>query len=68
MPLRITPIISAPTRALPTLPRPPRKLAPPMITAAIESSSASEPDVGEPAFSRPEVMIAATPASSPHRT
>ncbi len=41
-----------------TVPRPPRKLAPPMMTAAIESSSARLPDVGEPALSRPDVMIA----------
>ena len=68
IPLRITPIISAPTRALATVPRPPRKLAPPMITAAIESSSARLPAVGEPALRRPEVMIAATPASRPHST
>ena len=39
-----------------------------MITAAMESSSARLPDVGEPALSRPEVMIAATPASRPHNT
>ena len=39
---------SAPTRALPTLPRPPANAAPPMITAAIESSSASSPKVGDP--------------------
>ena len=32
-----------------------------MITAAIESSSARLPDVGDPAFSRPEVMIAGDP-------
>ena len=44
-PLRITAMISAPVRALRTVPRPPRKLAPPMITAAMASSSASAPDV-----------------------
>ena len=46
IPFRITPIISAPTRALMTVPRPPRKLAPPMTTAAMESSSASSPNGG----------------------
>ena len=39
-----------------------------MTTAAIESSSARSPEVGEPALSRPDVMIAATPASSPLST
>ena len=68
IPLRITPIIKAPTRALRTVPRPPRKLAPPMITAAMESSSAKFPEVGEPALRRPDVTIAATPARSPHST
>ena len=65
MPLRITPIISAPTSALATLPRPPRKLAPPITTAAIASSSARSPKFGEPALSRPEVMIAADPGRQP---
>jgi hypothetical protein len=39
-----------------------------MTTAAIASSSESCPKVGEPAFSRPEVTIAATPASRPLKT
>ena len=33
--MRITPIITAPTSAWPIWPRPPRKLAPPMMTAAM---------------------------------
>ena len=45
--------MNAPTSALPTLPRPPANAAPPMITAAIESSSASSPAVGEPESMQP---------------
>ena len=65
-PLRMTEMISAPVMALSTLPRPPRKLAPPMITAAIASSSARLPAVGDPALPLPIVSKAATPASMPH--
>jgi hypothetical protein len=39
----MTPMISAPAITLLTRPRPPRKLAPPMITAVIASSSSSCP-------------------------
>src|SRR5581483_9404185 len=63
-----TPIVNAPTRALPTLPRPPANAAPPMITAAIESSSARSPAVGEPASMRPAVSNPPTPAARPLRT
>ncbi len=54
MPLRMTPIIKAPMSAWLTRPRPPRKLAPPITTAAIASSSARLPNVGDPELSRPE--------------
>ena len=46
-PLRMTPIMNAPTMALPTCPGRP-EAAPPMITAAIESSSASCPKWASP--------------------
>ena len=39
-----------------------------MTTAAMASSSASSPKVGEPPLSRPDVMIAPMPAASPLRT
>src|SRR5215217_765160 len=67
-PLRMTAMISAPVMALPTPPRPPRKLAPPMMTAAIASSSASAPEVGEPALPLPTMSSAAVPAARPLRT
>ena len=51
--LRITPIVNAPTSALPTFPRSPANAAPPMITAVIESSSARSPVLGDPGIHEP---------------
>ena len=45
-PFRSNPMIIAPMNTPPAVPRPPKKLAPPMITAAIASSSAPVPAVG----------------------
>ena len=69
MPLRITPIIAGTNERVSD------------VAAAAEEAGAadrrpprsrqtlpSSPNVGEPAFSRPEVTIAATPASSPLST
>src|SRR5579871_1638709 len=64
-PLRRTPIISAPTKVPLTVPTPPKKLAPPMTTAAIESSSAPTPAKGNPEFMRPARMIAPAAAVKP---
>ena len=49
----MTPRISAPVSAFRTPPRPPRKLPPPMITAAIALSSMPTPVNGEPASAVP---------------
>ena len=64
-PLRITPMISAPAITLTTRPRPPKKLAPPMITAVIASSSSSWPACGEPASVRPATRIAGDAGRQP---
>ena len=45
-PLRSRPMTSTPANTPSTVPRPPKKLAPPMITAAIASSSAPMPRLG----------------------
>src|SRR5439155_25977726 len=52
-PLCMTPRINAPATALRTPPRPPRKLPPPMITAAMALSSKPCPVNGEPASAVP---------------
>jgi hypothetical protein len=67
-PLRMVAIASAPIRAFETPPRPPRKLAPPMITALMASSSAKRPTVGDPASMRPANRTAASPAAAPTST
>ncbi len=46
--LEIMLMISAPISVLTTVPRPPFRLAPPITTAAMESSSYPSPTFGEP--------------------
>ena len=67
-PLRMLPRISAPTSAFQTPPRPPKKLAPPMMTAEIASSSVSWPALGKPELVRPATMMPPTAAHDPLRT
>jgi hypothetical protein len=52
-PLRSNPINSTPARTPSTDPRPPKKDAPPMMTAAIASSSMPIPALGKPLVVRP---------------
>ena len=47
-------MIKAPIRVPTTVPEPPNRLAPPITTAAILSSSSGSPAMGEPAEKRPE--------------
>ena len=56
---------STPAKTPSTVPRPPKKLAPPMITAAIASSSAPIPAFGNPAPVRPAMRSPASPAKNP---
>ena len=49
------------------VPTPPKKLAPPMMTAAMASSSAPVPANGNPEFMRAARTMAASPAEAPLR-
>src|SRR5690606_6118712 len=67
-PFWMTPRMSAPTRVPTTVPRPPKKLAPPMMTAAMAESSRRLPAVGKAEFVWPETPIAAAPGPIPPTT
>src|SRR3954452_20512611 len=67
-PLCMTPRINAPATALRTPPRPPRKLPPPMITAAMALSSKPCPVNGEPASAVPTKSMPPIAPDSPLMT
>ena len=66
-PLRSIPIIITPAKTPRTVPLPPKKLAPPIITAAIASSSDCNPAFGYAEFVLPAKINPPIPARNPHR-
>ena len=60
------PIIITPAKTPRTVPLPPKKLAPPIMHAAIASSSAFNPALGYPESALPAKIRAPNPANSPH--
>ena len=65
--LRNRPITSTPASTPNTEPRPPKKLAPPMMTAEIASNSAPMPAFGKPELVRPATSNPPRPAIVSHR-
>ena len=59
------PIIITPQKTPKTVPLPPKKLAPPIIHAAIASSSAFNPSLGYPESVLPPKINAPNPANNP---
>ena len=66
-PLRSSPIINTPAKTPNTVPLPPKKLAPPIITAAMASSSDCKPAFGYPVLVLPTRIMAPMPDKKPHR-
>ena len=64
-PVVSTAMISEPITVPTTLPAPPNRLTPPMITAAIEESSSGSPITAEPAVKRSVERKPAMPAVRP---
>jgi hypothetical protein len=64
-PLWMVPRMSAPTSVPNTVPRPPVRVAPPMTTAEMASSSALKPDDAVPESVSPAWITPARPAARP---
>ena len=64
----MTAMTSAPATVPQIVPEPPNRLAPPMTTAAIESSNSASPACGAPAEKRPVYSAPATPPMTAEST